>query len=119
LTELARTAYKEHLANARWVFLQEGHIGMDSSTTRNELATTGMSDSLTQRIITTVAEEKGQSIDELEPLYNAINPEALESLFASRVDGSSRPDGEVSFQYAGYWVTVSSEGAVEIKTDDR
>ncbi|WP_227357367.1 HalOD1 output domain-containing protein [Haladaptatus salinisoli] len=78
-----------------------------------------MSDSLTERIITTVAEADGQSVDELEPLYNAINTEALESLFASRADGSSRPDGKISFQYAGYWVTVSSDGAVEIETDDR
>ncbi|WP_227380349.1 HalOD1 output domain-containing protein [Haladaptatus halobius] len=92
---------------------------MNSPTMGSRQITIGMSDSLTERIITTVAEIDGQSVDELEPLYNAINPEALESLFASRADGSSRPDGEVSFQYAGYWVTVSSEGAVEIKTDDR
>ncbi len=101
------------------MFLQEGHKGMNSPTMGSRQITIGMSDSLTERIITTVAEIDGQSVDELEPLYNAINPEALESLFASRADGSSRPDGEVSFQYAGYWVTVSSEGAVEIKTDDR
>ncbi len=87
---------------------------MNSPTMGSELATTGTSDSLTERIVTTVAEADGQSVDELEPLYDVINPDALESLFASRADGSPRPDGEVSFQYAGYWVTVSSDGAVEL-----
>ncbi|WP_227357481.1 HalOD1 output domain-containing protein [Haladaptatus salinisoli] len=92
---------------------------IDSSTTRNGLATTGMSGSLTERIVTIVSEEGGQSVDELKPLYNAIDPDALESLFAPRGDGSSRPDGKISFQYAGYWVTVSSDGAVEVEAEDR
>jgi hypothetical protein len=87
---------------------------MDSPNTESGSATSRPSDSLTERIVTTVAEEKGQAVDELEPLYDVINPEALDSLFATRADGSSRPDGKISFQYAGYWVIVSSDGAVEL-----
>ncbi len=92
---------------------------MNSPAMGSRQTTIGMSDSLTERIITTVAEADEQSGDELKPLYNVINTEALESLFASRADGSSRPDGKISFQYVGYWVTVSSDGTVEVEAEDR
>ena len=57
--------------------------------------------------------------EELGSLYDVIDPEALDALFAPRADGSPRPVGEVSFQYAGYWVTVSSGGVVELDSEER
>ncbi len=74
---------------------------------------------LTEKTVETIAETEGKSVYEHKPLYNVIDPEALDALFAPRADGTSRPVGEVSFHYEGYWVTVSSEGAVEIQPDDR
>ncbi|WP_049920882.1 HalOD1 output domain-containing protein [Halopiger djelfimassiliensis] len=51
--------------------------------------------------------------DELEPLYGAIDPAALDSLFDS--SGSlDRSDGVVTFSYAGYRVTVDATGRVEL-----
>lgn len=91
---------------------------MDSSNTGNKVPNKETSGLLTERIVTTVAEADGQSVYELTPLYNVIDPEALNTLFAPHADGSPRPVGEVSFQYLGYWVTVSSEGVVEIETHD-
>ena len=75
--------------------------------------------SLTNQILTAIAESTDQSVEDLGPLYDVIDPEALDALFAPRADGSPRPVGEVSFQYAGYWVTVSSGGAVEIDSEER
>nr|WP_227378589.1 HalOD1 output domain-containing protein [Haladaptatus halobius] len=74
--------------------------------------------SLSERVITAIVDAKGQSPNDLEPLYNAIDPEALDALFAPQADGTTRARGSVSFQYAGYWITVSSENAVEFKADD-
>lgn len=50
----------------------------------------------------------------LDPLYNVINPEALEALLTSQRTG--RQDGEivVSFVYHGFRVTVKSYGIVRI-----
>ncbi len=70
-------------------------------------------------MVTVVADAQGQSEDDLTPLYDVIDPEALDALFAPLVDGTTRTHGSVSFHYAGYWVTVSSEGAVELKADEQ
>lgn len=47
----------------------------------------------------------------LDPLYTAIDPDALDSLFAS---GTATTDGQVEFQYFGYRVTVGSEGTISL-----
>ncbi len=90
----------------------------DSTDIGNQSARTGGPRSLTEQIIRVVAESDGRSREDLEPLYEAIDPDALTALFAPRADGSSRAVGDVSFEYADYWVTVSSEGAVEIDAID-
>jgi hypothetical protein len=92
---------------------------IDSPDTKDKRSTDETSGLLTEKTVETIAETKGQSVYELKPLYNVIDPEALDALFAPRADGTSRPVGEVSFHYEGYWVTVSSEGVVEIQPDDR
>ncbi|MFB6302800.1 MAG: HalOD1 output domain-containing protein [Haloferacaceae archaeon] len=45
-------------------------------------------------------------------LYRAIDPDALDALFAARTDGSARDDGTVSFVVAGCVVAVHSDGKV-------
>ena len=69
---------------------------------------------MSTRILTAIAERDDRSIDDLRPLYEVIDPDALDALFAPRMDGSLRGGGSVSFPYAGYVVTVSSDGVVEI-----
>lgn len=48
-----------------------------------------------------------------EPLYNVIDPDALEALFASPHSDTDR-EGTVTFQYCGYHVTVTSNQTVEL-----
>lgn len=45
---------------------------------------------------------------ELPSLYEAIDPEALDSLI------TSMPEGSVAFSYAGYTVSVDASGSIEI-----
>ncbi|SIR67061.1 hypothetical protein SAMN05421858_3253 [Haladaptatus litoreus] len=73
--------------------------------------------SLSTRVLTAVADAEQCTPADLETLYNVINPEALDELFASKANGTPRTNGSVSFQYAGYQVTVSNEGAVKLDTD--
>jgi hypothetical protein len=67
-----------------------------------------MNDSLSYEIIEAIADAEG--VDPLElsiPLYDAIHPEALDSLFRDTT-------GHLTFEYHDYLVTVDHEGTVEV-----
>ncbi|WP_235920792.1 HalOD1 output domain-containing protein [Natronorubrum halalkaliphilum] len=51
---------------------------------------------------------------ELPPLYEAIDPDALNSLLTS---GGAPSECQVSFQYAGCAVTVQGTGEVRVRPD--
>jgi hypothetical protein len=79
----------------------------------------GPEQSLSEAVLEAVAE--GSGIDQLEladefgPLYDAIDPTALDSLFQpSRT--AERPSGTVSFDYAGYRITVDESGTVTLSS---
>lgn len=66
---------------------------------------------LSQIIVEAVAEREEADPEDLEPpLYEAVNPDALNSLFED--DYSST--GAVSFMYKGYRVVVDSSTAVRL-----
>jgi hypothetical protein len=69
-------------------------------------------------VVTAVATREQLSLDELEPLYDYIDPEALDTLFESLNDGSSRAGGRVSFAFSGYQVTVTNDGEVELESSE-
>ncbi|MFP8952385.1 HalOD1 output domain-containing protein [Natrialbaceae archaeon A-arb3/5] len=49
------------------------------------------------------------------PLYDAIDPSALDALFDS-TNNTARSEGSISFTYAGYHTTVDTTGRVELAT---
>lgn len=49
---------------------------------------------------------------ELEPLYDVVDPDALDQLFQPKSDGTPRPGGELTFAYNGCEVTVRAGGDV-------
>ncbi|GAB3032790.1 HalOD1 output domain-containing protein [Natronobiforma cellulositropha] len=61
--------------------------------------------SVTETIIEHVADADGRDPLELPPLWDAVDPEALETLFAPTKSGGVRA-GRVEFAYCGYWITV-------------
>lgn len=54
--------------------------------------------------------EGGEALD---PLYNTINPDALNTLFDPTTE-PSQSTGTVKFQYSGYEVTVENTGLVTV-----
>lgn len=63
-------------------------------------------------VVSAIAEATGDDpLDELPPLHETIDPDALNSLFTSR---SSTTVSQVSFQYAGYVVVVKGSGEVHV-----
>ena len=78
--------------------------------------------SLSQAIVEAVAEREGVDVTDVEPptyepLYTVVDPEALDQLFSPTL-GADRCLGSVTLQYAGYVVTVDSDGAVELSEPD-
>ena len=74
--------------------------------------------SLSFEVIAAVAEREGVDPTDIEPptyeaLYDVVNPEALDALFAPREDGTPRGTGRVEFTFSGYRIVVSSDGEVE------
>lgn len=70
-----------------------------------------MREPVDERIVRKVADLSDSNALDLPTLYDVIDPEALESLVRSMADG------EVSFTYAGYEVTVESDGTVRLDED--
>ena len=71
---------------------------------------TAATDSISERVVDAVADHDGVSpLDISPPLFDAIDPDALDRLFA---DG--RTGVTVAFSYAGYRVTVRDGGRVEL-----
>ena len=66
------------------------------------------SESVSETIVSAVAAHTGSDPLDLAPLYQAVDPDALDALFAT--DDPMRSPDRVSFTYCGCEVVVSAEG---------
>lgn len=66
-------------------------------------------------VVHAVAAAEGRDPDELEPLAGSIDPDVLNTLFDPPSLGSTR-DRRLVFRHAGYEVTVTGEGLIELAT---
>lgn len=64
-------------------------------------------------IVEKVAALEGTDLTELPPLYEVVDPEALDELVESADPESA--DFEVEFPYCGHEVTVSTDGEIDIE----
>lgn len=60
-------------------------------------------------IVKTVSSRTGQPVTELPPLYEVIDPDALDVLFSGR-----ETLGVVTFEYAGHDVTVRADQTIDV-----
>jgi len=63
-------------------------------------------DEVYERVVTGVAALEGAEPVELPPLFDAIDPDALASIFATTASGIRR-SGTVEFTYAGHQILIS------------
>ena len=79
-------------------------------------------ESLSEGVVAAVSEtastpavpSSGSGQEEIEPLFSAVDPDALDAVF----DGSDGRRGEVTFTYHGYEVSVRSEGLISLSRAD-
>lgn len=66
------------------------------------------SERYSERVVTAIAEREGvDPVDLDERLYDAVDPDALDALFADVADSDEPPSVQVAFTCCGYDVTVS------------
>lgn len=71
--------------------------------------------SASEAVVDAVAEAKGVStLDVHPPLYEAVDPDALDELVTSMSCLGSESAGHVTFHYSGYEVVVTGSGEVSI-----
>jgi hypothetical protein len=85
----------------------------------NHAVTTTVDDrSVSESVVEAVAEAEGVAPSDLRTaLYGAVDPDALEQLFAPRPT-VERLEGCLTFRYHGYEVTVRSGGSVTVCVTD-
>lgn len=64
-----------------------------------------------ETVVSSVAAYKGVDAGALPPLYDALDPDALDALFST--PGGS--PGRVTFDYAGCTVECASDGSVDVR----
>jgi hypothetical protein len=70
--------------------------------------------SVSEQVVQAVADVSGNSITEIEPLNDAVDADALNNLFSTKLDGSVREGGYLAFEYANHLVTVFASGRIEV-----
>ncbi len=75
-------------------------------------------DSISASVVDALADANDVDPLELDPLYEAIDPDALDSLFSHLVGGDTPRHGTVRFTTNGYEVEVTSSGRVHLTPVD-
>jgi len=69
---------------------------------------------VSERVVTAVGRARDAAPTELDPLYDAIDPEAVDALFPDRGVPSGDSVREFAFTYEGFVVRVSADGTVDL-----
>lgn len=88
----------------------------DTTTAQTPVAALPDDNDVVTAVVGAVADAEDASPLELDPLAKAIDPDALDALVTSL--GAERTSVSVSFQYAGYLVTVDGGYDVTLSEDE-
>jgi hypothetical protein len=84
----------------------------DQNTHADPLATFDWTDgdTVSSAIIVALSELTGEPPENLDPLFDAVDPDCLDGLFAPTRNSQARIIGGVEFEYNGYWIVVRANG---------
>lgn len=72
------------------------------------------SESPSEKAIRKLATAEGIDQADLDPIFNSVEPDALDAIFQNLSNGPARDEGKVEFTHEGYTVTVHADGGVSI-----
>ena len=67
-----------------------------------------------EAVVATVTEAKDEDVTDLPPLFSKIDPDALNTIFATTLSGEHHCDGCITFEYAECQISVNSCGKVAV-----
>lgn len=67
---------------------------------------------MSEEVVETVAATKGEDPLDLEPLYEVIDPDALDALYRQDGIGRLKSPDRIEFTYAGCEVVVGWDGSI-------
>ncbi|WP_458191031.1 HalOD1 output domain-containing protein [Haladaptatus sp. NG-WS-4] len=92
-------------------------MGETTTNAPSDKQTTVIEPSIVVLIQAAIAARDGPDPSECPPLYEAIDPDALDTLFAPLHRESER-HGKVIFEYCGYEVTFHADRTIELESID-
>ena len=75
--------------------------------------------SLSTTVVTAVAKAADTDPTSLPPLYEAIDPDALDKLLGGGLGSSGSQDGYLTFTYADHSITVHADGEIVVHAIER
>lgn len=69
---------------------------------------------LSEGVVAAVAAVSDADPAAMDPLAEAIDPDALNDLFADQLDGTPRPPGTARFSFSDHELAVSGDGHISI-----
>ncbi|WP_083252679.1 HalOD1 output domain-containing protein [Haladaptatus sp. W1] len=88
-------------------------MGESTDNPLNDRQRTATEPSISFLILEAVTAREEINPGDCPPLYDVIDPDALDNLFATTQAGNER-HGKVTFQYCGYHITVSGDRTISL-----
>lgn len=79
----------------------------------------GADESTSTAVVRAVSAVEGRKQRSLRPLSEVLDPDALDILFGSKLDGTPRPGGRLSFVYSKCIVTVENGEYLTLRLIDQ
>ncbi|MFC7213305.1 HalOD1 output domain-containing protein [Saliphagus sp. GCM10025334] len=97
----------------------DDRIGYDPETDTYTVSYDWASDELpSEAVVEAVAAATGSTSESIPPLYEVVDPEALDQLFVPTSQGTSLRTGVVEFQFHGCDVTISTCGRTTVTVSE-
>ena len=88
-------------------------MGKSTDNPPNDSQRTATEPSIAVLILEAITAREEINPEDCPPLYDVIDPDALDNLFTPTQAGSER-HGKVTFQYCGYRVTVAGDRTISL-----
>lgn len=81
-----------------------------------EFAESTQTETVSEKVVSAVAEETNTDPLSLDPLYTEIDPDVLDALFEGDGEGFDHSPDRVEFTYSGCEVVVTADGNVRVSS---
>lgn len=100
-------------AESRWIETGNLTVRYNPATETYRTVCSWGNESFTTTVVEAVEAIQDNEVTELPPLFERVDPDALEQLFQSTADSEhQRTAGRLTFPYAGFLVTIHADGEI-------